>query len=208
MFDGRGGEEVAGGGGEPTSCSQTLQRSSSPFLTSALWYAHLSPLLVYPLDCWMFSHVQVLGIIGALDPHTHKLNQASLSGEGKLEKEGVRPLRQGAAAAAAAGGAGGGGALGGSGDAGLGERACGRPACTWSSGMERHSTSHPLLALGLDIHKAAHIQSAACFSPRPFVLRPSLRCASHAAPRSAPSLLQAAATTAAPAATCSPPAAW
>ena len=34
-----------------------------------------------------------MGIIGALDPHTHKLNQASLSGEGRLEMEGVRPLR-------------------------------------------------------------------------------------------------------------------
>ena len=34
-----------------------------------------------------------MGIIGALDPHTHKTNLASLSGEGKLEKEGVRPLR-------------------------------------------------------------------------------------------------------------------
>eukprot|EP00798_Chlamydomonas_sp_ICE-L_P022753 gene22753-29921_t len=37
--------------------------------------------------------IKVLGIVGALDPHTHKINQASLSGEGKLEKEGVRPLR-------------------------------------------------------------------------------------------------------------------
>lgn len=37
--------------------------------------------------------MKVLGIVGALDPHTHKTNQASLSGEGKLEKEGVRPLR-------------------------------------------------------------------------------------------------------------------
>lgn len=37
--------------------------------------------------------VRVLGVLGALDPHTHKTNQASLSGEGKLEKEGVRPLR-------------------------------------------------------------------------------------------------------------------
>ena len=36
---------------------------------------------------------QVLGIIGALDPHTHKLNQADLQGEGKLEAEGVRPQR-------------------------------------------------------------------------------------------------------------------
>ena len=38
--------------------------------------------------------LQVLGIIGALDPHTHKLNQADLQGEGKLEREGVRPQRQ------------------------------------------------------------------------------------------------------------------
>ena len=37
---------------------------------------------------------QVLGIIGALDPHTHKTNQADLQGEGKLEREGVRPQRQ------------------------------------------------------------------------------------------------------------------
>ncbi|GBF92738.1 hypothetical protein Rsub_05107 [Raphidocelis subcapitata] len=37
--------------------------------------------------------MRVLGTIGALDPHTHKVNQASLSGEGKLELEGVRPLR-------------------------------------------------------------------------------------------------------------------
>ncbi|EFJ44271.1 target of rapamycin, growth-regulatory PI3K-like protein kinase [Volvox carteri f. nagariensis] len=51
--------------------------------------------------------IKVLGIIGALDPHTHKVNQASLSGEGKLEKEGVRPLRHGAGAAAAGGGGGG-----------------------------------------------------------------------------------------------------
>jgi hypothetical protein len=36
------------------------------------------------------------GIIGALDPYTHKVNTASLSGEGKLELEGVRPLRMGA----------------------------------------------------------------------------------------------------------------
>ncbi len=38
--------------------------------------------------------MQVLGIIGALDPHTHKVNQADLQGEGKLEREGVRPQRQ------------------------------------------------------------------------------------------------------------------
>ena len=37
--------------------------------------------------------MQVLGIIGALDPHTHKTNQADLQGEGKLEAEGVRPQR-------------------------------------------------------------------------------------------------------------------
>uniref|UniRef100_A0A7S3R516 Serine/threonine-protein kinase TOR n=1 Tax=Dunaliella tertiolecta TaxID=3047 RepID=A0A7S3R516_DUNTE len=44
--------------------------------------------------------MKVLGIVGALDPHTHKVNQASLSGEGKLEKEGVRPLRGGVGPAA------------------------------------------------------------------------------------------------------------
>jgi FKBP12-rapamycin complex-associated protein len=38
--------------------------------------------------------LKVLGIIGALDPHTHKTNQADLQGEGKLEREGVRPQRQ------------------------------------------------------------------------------------------------------------------
>lgn len=40
------------------------------------------------------SGEQVLGIMGALDPHTHKMNQAKLSGEGKLEEEGVRPQRR------------------------------------------------------------------------------------------------------------------
>eukprot|EP00891_Asterochloris_glomerata_P006787 jgi/Astpho2/6787/fgenesh1_pm.00103_%23_6_t len=35
--------------------------------------------------------LKALGIIGALDPHTHKINQAGLQGEGKLEQEGVRP---------------------------------------------------------------------------------------------------------------------
>jgi hypothetical protein len=76
-------------------------------------------LTLFPGACLRVAPgAQVLGIIGALDPHTHKVNQASLSGEGKLEKEGVRPLRQGAAAAAAAGGA---GLAGDSGDSGLGE---------------------------------------------------------------------------------------
>ena len=41
--------------------------------------------------------LKVLGIVGALDPHTHKTNQADLQGEGKLEQEGVRPQRQPAA---------------------------------------------------------------------------------------------------------------
>ena len=36
----------------------------------------------------------MLGIVGALDPHTHKVNQANIQGEGKLEREGVRPQRQ------------------------------------------------------------------------------------------------------------------
>ncbi|KAL6771425.1 TOR1 [Auxenochlorella protothecoides x Auxenochlorella symbiontica] len=35
--------------------------------------------------------MKVLGIMGALDPHIHKLNLAELQGEGKLEAEGVRP---------------------------------------------------------------------------------------------------------------------
>jgi FKBP12-rapamycin complex-associated protein len=35
--------------------------------------------------------MKVLGIIGALDPHTHKFNLAELQGEGRLEREGVRP---------------------------------------------------------------------------------------------------------------------
>ncbi len=39
--------------------------------------------------------MKVLGVIGALDPHQHKLNQARLQGEGKLEQEGVRPQRPG-----------------------------------------------------------------------------------------------------------------
>ena len=47
------------------------------------------------------THLSTLaGIIGALDPYTHKINTASLSGEGKLELEGVRPLRTNAATAA------------------------------------------------------------------------------------------------------------
>lgn len=48
----------------------------------------------------MVCLVSIAGIIGALDPYTHKVNTASLSGEGKLELEGVRPLRTNAAAAA------------------------------------------------------------------------------------------------------------
>ena len=35
--------------------------------------------------------VRTLGILGALDPHVHKLNLAELHGEGRLEREGVRP---------------------------------------------------------------------------------------------------------------------
>jgi FKBP12-rapamycin complex-associated protein len=40
---------------------------------------------------------RVLGIVGALDPHTHKVNLAELQGEGKLEREGVRPQYPGRA---------------------------------------------------------------------------------------------------------------
>lgn len=45
-------------------------------------------------------HFVCPGIIGALDPYTHKINTASLSGEGKLELEGVRPMRNNQTAAA------------------------------------------------------------------------------------------------------------
>lgn len=37
--------------------------------------------------------VKMLGIAGALDPHTHKCNQATMQGEGRLESEGVRAQR-------------------------------------------------------------------------------------------------------------------
>uniref|UniRef100_A0A7S1SYY6 Serine/threonine-protein kinase TOR n=1 Tax=Tetraselmis chuii TaxID=63592 RepID=A0A7S1SYY6_9CHLO len=37
--------------------------------------------------------VKMLGIVGALDPHTHKCNQATMQGEGRLESEGVRAQR-------------------------------------------------------------------------------------------------------------------
>jgi FKBP12-rapamycin complex-associated protein len=35
--------------------------------------------------------MRTLGTIGALDPHAHKFNLAELQGEGRLEREGVRP---------------------------------------------------------------------------------------------------------------------
>ena len=37
--------------------------------------------------------LQVLGTIGALDPHTYKTRHATHQGEGLLEQEGVRPHR-------------------------------------------------------------------------------------------------------------------
>ena len=39
--------------------------------------------------------VKVMGIICALDPSMHKKIQAKASGEGRLELEGVRPIRRG-----------------------------------------------------------------------------------------------------------------
>lgn len=59
-------------------CISRLKHACPAVAPSAAWWA------------------QVLGIIGALDPHTHKTNQADLQGEGKLEAEGVRPQRYGA----------------------------------------------------------------------------------------------------------------
>lgn len=44
--------------------------------------------------------VKTLGITGALDPHTHKCNQANLQGEGRLESEGVRAQRNNSSSAA------------------------------------------------------------------------------------------------------------
>ncbi len=87
--------------------------------TGHLMPAHLSLLCAHSLGIWCLHQysatwfvragvrvcvrTQVLGIVGALDPHTHKTNLASLSGEGKLEKEGVRPLRRGVGAGGAVG---------------------------------------------------------------------------------------------------------
>lgn len=56
----------------------------------ALSFANFNPTLFGILSSFMHSF-QVLGIMGALDPHIHKLNLAELQGEGKLEQEGVRP---------------------------------------------------------------------------------------------------------------------
>lgn len=39
--------------------------------------------------------VKVLGTICALDPATFRVIQATASGEGQLEREGVRPVRRG-----------------------------------------------------------------------------------------------------------------
>lgn len=41
--------------------------------------------------------VKVLGTICALDPATFRVIQARASGEGQLEREGVRPVRRGEA---------------------------------------------------------------------------------------------------------------
>ncbi|MEW5308376.1 MAG: hypothetical protein WDW38_000344 [Sanguina aurantia] len=79
--------------------------------------------------------MKVLGIVGALDPHMHKTNQASLSGEGKLDLEGVRPLRfhQSSHAGGPEGGRAGGGGGGGGGEGGA--------SPTMSSTMGTHPTT-------------------------------------------------------------------
>lgn len=56
-------------------------------------YRNVVSFFLHTWNCFEEDPLQVLGIIGALDPHTHKLNQADLQGEGKLEEEGVRPQR-------------------------------------------------------------------------------------------------------------------
>lgn len=62
---------------------QTLTPASSAHMCATAQHATR---LLHP-----HPSTQVLGIIGALDPHTHKLNLAQLQGEGRLEREGVRP---------------------------------------------------------------------------------------------------------------------
>ncbi|BDA44527.1 Serine/threonine-protein kinase TOR [Coccomyxa sp. Obi] len=74
--------------------------STGLVMTPYIEYPQLLGVLLRMLNEGEGSHhvrrevLKTLGIIGALDPHTHKVNQADLQGEGKLEREGVRPQRQ------------------------------------------------------------------------------------------------------------------
>ena len=80
-------------------CVQVVE-STGLVMTPYIEYPQLLSVLLRMLNEGEGSHtvrrevLKVLGIIGALDPHTHKTNQADLQGEGKLEREGVRPQRQ------------------------------------------------------------------------------------------------------------------
>ena len=78
-------------------CVQVIE-STGVVVTPYMEYPQLLGMLLHMLSEGSPQarlHVlKVLGIVGALDPHTHKVNQANIQGEGKLEREGVRPQRQ------------------------------------------------------------------------------------------------------------------
>jgi FKBP12-rapamycin complex-associated protein len=82
-----------------------LVQSSGYVITPYVEYPQLMSMLLRLLNETEATRREVLktlGIIGALDPHTHKLNQAKATGEGKLSDDGVRGVR---AEGAEAGGA-------------------------------------------------------------------------------------------------------
>jgi hypothetical protein len=79
----------------PHSCSPQVVESTGCVVSPYLEYPQLLGVLLRMLSeggAGVRREVmKVLGIVGALDPHTHKLNLAELQGEGRLEREGVRP---------------------------------------------------------------------------------------------------------------------
>lgn len=85
----------AGAGHTPIPAASHTQQHPPPLLSPLP-----QPPLSHPTPPPSFALPPPPGIIGALDPYTHKINTASLSGEGKLELEGVRPMRNNTTAAA------------------------------------------------------------------------------------------------------------
>ena len=96
---------VGGPGGERrTAAVATLGQiveSTGLAMTPYTDFPHLLGLLLHTLadgpSAGRPAVLRVLGALGALDPHAHKVACAGLSGEGKLEAEGVRPQRPGGA---------------------------------------------------------------------------------------------------------------